>query len=74
MQKPGDGGYYRKGKTTKTWDQVVQNDLQHLHLNSQKTATDGEMLSRRYHPTHASMERMLNNDDDDDDDEGLKYL
>ena len=55
----------------------MQNDLQHLHLNSQKTATDGEMLSRRYHPTHASMERMLNNDDDDDDDdddEGLKYL
>ena len=34
--------------------------------NLHKTEMDGEMISRRHCPIHASMGRMLNDEDDDD--------
>ena len=50
-------GAARMGRPRKTWNQVLQNDLQLLHL---ETVMDEEMPSRRHRSTQASMERTLN--------------
>lgn len=51
-----DGSAVR-GRPHKTLNQVLQNDLQTLHLElSLETVMDEEMLSRRHRPIYASME------------------